>query len=123
MSTLQEIEQAIERLSDQEKSELRAWLDSLGFVERVKQEQDALSERLEAEVQKLAAAAERVSVLETRLNQASDGSAVAPSMVRPARYQHRDQWIEAFNRWVDSNRDVTAVADDSRESIYAGRGE
>jgi hypothetical protein len=30
MSTLQEIEQALERLSDQEKSELRAWFASAG---------------------------------------------------------------------------------------------
>ena len=34
-----------------------------------------------------------------------------------------DQKVAAWLAWVDSHADVTAIADDSRESIYAGRDE
>jgi hypothetical protein len=33
----------------------------------------------------------------------------------------RDQRIAAWKAWVLSHRDVTAIADDSRESIYEDR--
>ena len=34
-----------------------------------------------------------------------------------------EQWIARFNAWVESHPKRGYVADDSRESIYAGRGE
>lgn len=34
-----------------------------------------------------------------------------------------DQWVAEFNRWVASHKSVGHFVDDSRESIYAGRGE
>lgn len=34
-----------------------------------------------------------------------------------------DQWIARFRRWAASHRPLPNEADDSRESIYAGRGE
>ena len=33
------------------------------------------------------------------------------------------EWVKEFRTWVASHNDIEAVADDSRESIYAGRGE
>lgn len=34
-----------------------------------------------------------------------------------------DRWKITFGQWVDSHRPVRHVVDDSRESIYGGRGE
>jgi hypothetical protein len=33
------------------------------------------------------------------------------------------QWVDDFHRWAESHRRLPHEADDSRESIYAGRGE
>ena len=33
------------------------------------------------------------------------------------------QWVADFHRWAESHRRLPHEADDSRESIYAGRGE
>lgn len=122
MSTLQEIEHAIERLSDREKSELRAWMDSLGSIEEAKRRQEALSKLLEEQLQRLATAAKLVESSSSPVRALKDGK-LPPSNVRPAKYLDNAQWAAAFERWIKSNRDVKAVADDSRESIYAGRGE
>lgn len=35
----------------------------------------------------------------------------------------REQWAAEFKAWVESHKPVTHFVDDSRESIYAGRGE
>lgn len=35
----------------------------------------------------------------------------------------KDQWITRFRRWAASHRALPYEADDSRDSIYAGRGE
>ena len=35
----------------------------------------------------------------------------------------KQQWVDEFRAWVASQDDIQSVADDSRESIYAGRGE
>jgi Arc/MetJ-type ribon-helix-helix transcriptional regulator len=45
------------------------------------------------------------------------------SVIQPARIQNREEWLVAFRKWGESHADVTAIADDSRESIYEGRGE
>jgi hypothetical protein len=34
-----------------------------------------------------------------------------------------EQWVVEFNSWVASHKPVGHPVDDSRESIYAGRGE
>lgn len=76
MSTLQEIEQAIERLSERERLELRAWLDSRSM----------------------------------------------PS--KPSKPKLPDEeWAQAFREWAASHPRTTHFVDDSRESIYEGRGE
>ena len=35
----------------------------------------------------------------------------------------REQWAAEFKAWIESHKPVTHFVDDSRESIYAGRGE
>jgi hypothetical protein len=120
MSTLQEIELAIQRLSDHEKSELRAWMDSLRALDEAKRRQEVLSQLLEEQFQRLATA---VKLVELSPAHALKGGAIPPSSVRPAKYLDKSQWAAAFEQWIKSNRDVKAVADDSRDSIYAGRGE
>ncbi len=122
MSTVEEIEQAIQRLSDQEKSKLRAWLDSLDSIEEARRRQEALSQLLEEQLQRVATAAKLVELSSSPVN-ALQGGKLPPSNVRPAKYLDGAQWAAAFEQLIESNRDVKAVADDSRESIYAGRGE
>ena len=34
-----------------------------------------------------------------------------------------EEWVRAFREWAASHSFLSAVADDSRESIYEGRGE
>jgi hypothetical protein len=34
-----------------------------------------------------------------------------------------DAWLREFDAWVKSHRKIDVVLDDSRESIYEGRGE
>jgi hypothetical protein len=34
-----------------------------------------------------------------------------------------EQWVTEFRAWAESHRKLPREADDSRESIYAGRGE
>lgn len=34
-----------------------------------------------------------------------------------------EQWVADFERWAESHRHLPHEADDSRESIYEGRGE
>ena len=122
MSTVEEIEQAIERLSDQEKSKLRAWMDSLDTADEAKKRQEISSQLMQEEAKRLAAAVKLVESSSSS-NQALRAGVVPPSKVSLAKYLDLAEWVAAFNDWVDSNRDVKAVADDSRESIYAGRGE
>jgi|CXWL01.1.fsa_nt_gi Arc/MetJ-type ribon-helix-helix transcriptional regulator len=33
------------------------------------------------------------------------------------------EWCDRFDQWADSHKALPCEADDSRESIYAGRGE
>jgi hypothetical protein len=41
----------------------------------------------------------------------------------PASPLKEDPWLDEFHAWVASHPRLDYVADDSRESIYAGRGE
>ena len=47
---------------------------------------------------------------------------LAPSGAAPGG-RTADQWEAEFKAWVASHRPVPHFVDDSRESIYAGRGE
>jgi hypothetical protein len=38
-------------------------------------------------------------------------------------FASREEWIKAIQDWADSHRKIDTQLDDSRESIYAGRGE
>ena len=40
-----------------------------------------------------------------------------------ARCESAEEWIADFHAWAESHRHLPHEADDSRESIYAGRGE
>jgi len=43
--------------------------------------------------------------------------------VQPLHSAPYDVWVKAFDEWVKSHPRRDTLADDSRESIYAGRGE
>jgi hypothetical protein len=47
----------------------------------------------------------------------------APAISPPPGFMSRQEWSKAFREWVASHRPVDHFVDDSRESIYAGRGE
>ena len=38
-------------------------------------------------------------------------------------FSSREEWAKAIKRWAESHPMIDKPADDSRESIYAGRGE
>lgn len=40
------------------------------------------------------------------------------SVIQRAKYTSIDEWLVAFRKWGESHADITAIADDSRESIY-----
>jgi hypothetical protein len=40
-----------------------------------------------------------------------------------ATYPSHEEWSRAFQEWVQSHLALESIADDSRESIYSGRGE
>lgn len=40
-----------------------------------------------------------------------------------AQLRTHEQWLAEFNAWVSSHQPVSHFVDDSRDSIYAGRGE
>jgi hypothetical protein len=46
--------------------------------------------------------------------EAANGTTAPPST---------EEWIAAWRSWASSHQTLPHVADDSRESIYAGRGE
>ena len=39
------------------------------------------------------------------------------------RTRTKEQWLADFDRWVAGHKPLPHVADDSRDSIYEGRGE
>jgi hypothetical protein len=38
-------------------------------------------------------------------------------------YSSPEEWVRALREWAESHPKLDHIADDSRESIYAGRGE
>jgi hypothetical protein len=98
MSTVQEIEAAISRLSREDVAKVRAWLNQ--FVQSPSEVSPTLSW---AELEHL--------------------TAMTPSQVQPPGLKTPEERAAAFLRWADSHARIRTVADDSRESIYEGRGE
>lgn len=81
-----------------------------------------LSPEIEAKLRKHAAASgkdptmlvlEAVEVITGRIN----GGTEANSSLSP------DQWSAEWHAWAAGHKSLDHVVDDSRESIYAGRGE
>jgi hypothetical protein len=44
-------------------------------------------------------------------------------IVESRSFLSREEWAKAIKQWADSRPKIYRPADDSRESIYAGRGE
>lgn len=57
---------------------------------------------------------EAVRLLRTEFQQ--DGDEVPSDLTA-------QEWCERFERWADSHQALPREADDSRESVYSGRGE
>ncbi len=80
---------------------------------------DNVPDALLSKLQQLAAM-EQISVTEVAvqlLHQAvGDTPSTAPAL-------SPEEWIREFRSWVDSHKPLPYVADDDRDSIYAGRGE
>lgn len=51
------------------------------------------------------------------------GAAEQQTAVTPPSQLGRDVWLARWDEWVASHPPSEVVADDSRESIYEGRGE
>jgi hypothetical protein len=80
----------------------------------------------ETEVRLRQQAAAKGTKLEDFLSQlaqqwAFDG--VSPATSESGQEKTPQQRVAEFLAWANSHSDITAVADDSRESIYEGRGE
>jgi hypothetical protein len=95
VSTIEEIEKAIRGLSPDELASLRARLAERDPLERATAGCPSMAKDLK----------------------------FPPSAIQPARIQDREERRKAFEAWIEMHRDITAIADDSRESIYEGRGE
>jgi len=67
--------------------------------------------------------------LETYLQQLAEESAkdangaAAPIVPPDSAAEYSESWISAWRAWAASHATLPTVADDSRESIYADRGE
>jgi hypothetical protein len=131
MSTVQEIEDAIRELPQYELGKLLAFIVQLKNGEQcgpgASDEED--DRRLEEMREKARQAFEAITEATQSLSTGAAAFAppnqgsYPPSVIEPAKIQDRDEWLKAFNEWVDSHHDITAIADDSRDSIYEGRGE
>lgn len=67
------------------------------------------------------AAARRGETLEAYL--ASMAASCAVDVGGPPSEQTAEEWVAEFRAWAASHAPVTHFVDDSRESIYEGRGE
>lgn len=47
----------------------------------------------------------------------------APPQTKDSYKKDYDEWVAQWRAWVASHKPVANLADDSRENIYAGRGE
>lgn len=51
------------------------------------------------------------------------GTNGTPAAKPPAQKMSTDEWVAAWRSWAASHKPVHHFVDDSRESIYEGRGE
>ncbi len=82
-----------------------------------------LSPEKEAKLRERAAAAGKnvaEYVLEVVEEELAMTTEAAPPLDTP---QKKDQWENDLDAWAASHPHLAAIADDSRDSIYAGRGE
>jgi hypothetical protein len=93
VSTVQEIEAAISKLSREELAKIREWLNH--FDQAHQGDLPPASRSL--------------------LEQTRD---LPPSIVHPAELKTPEERAAAFLQWASSHADITAIADDSRDSIY-----
>ena len=49
--------------------------------------------------------------------------AASPALSYPPGFASPEEWVKAFREWAASHQPVDHFVDDSRESIYDGRGE
>jgi hypothetical protein len=72
-------------------------------------------------------AAQKGQTIEQYLGQLAEESAASPAVGQepsPARSDKTpEEWVAEWLAWVASHRPGPVIADDSRESIYEGRGE
>lgn len=82
----------------------------------------SLSPETEAKLKELATA-EGKDLASLVLEAVEDKLAVADDIARPRQNLSADQWVARLRKWAASHRSLPFEADDSRESIYEGRGE
>jgi hypothetical protein len=72
-------------------------------------------------------ATQRGQTVEDYLRQLAEEAADSPAVAQeppPAPPDRTpEEWVAAWRAWVASHRPGAVIADDSRESIYEGRGE
>ena len=61
--------------------------------------------------------------LAVREAEAPEPAAAGPAICYPPGYASRADWSKALREWAASHPRVDHFVDDSRESIYEGRGE
>lgn len=59
----------------------------------------------------------------TLVREAVEEKLDAPATAKGPQEKTHEQWLAEFNDWVASQKPTGHFVDDSRESIYAGRGE
>ncbi len=82
----------------------------------------SLSPEKEAKLRERAAAAGK-DLTEYILQVVEEDLAIGESAPAVDSPQKRDQWEKELDAWAEGHPHLDTIADDSRDSIYAGRGE
>jgi plasmid stability protein len=79
----------------------------------------------QAEAELRRRAAEEGKDVEAFVREAVEARLAAPPIVQPRdpRTMTAEEWTAAWHAWIDSHAPTNHFVDDSRESIYEGRGE
>ena len=80
---------------------------------------DNVPDKLLSELENLATLA-HLSVAEKTVQLLQQAVGQIPSTGQPL---SAEEWEKAFRSWIASHKPLPYVADDDRDSIYAGRGE
>lgn len=124
MDSVDKLEKVVEQMSHEERNRFREWFAAFDAAA-------SLRLRLQHAQQEVAAAAAQLTDAKRPSAEKTDEhsaralpSDFPPSVVDKAKWQAPQEWVAAFERYTAGNQNITAVVvDDSRESIYAGRGE